>query len=115
MLKNKVAFKVAVYVPSTLKGNQPAPPELIEKWVRASKIKMAGLFGGFTTLTGQGGWLSDTHGLIEETVTMVRSFTDEEGLKRIGEVKELAKQMAIEMEQEAISVEVAGELNFITA
>lgn len=105
--------KIAVYVPSTIRGNQPAPADLIAKWERQAKITLASLFGGFTAYHGQGGWFSPEHGLIEENVTIVQAFTDADGLAKVGKVKELAQQIAKEMEQEVVSVEVDGQLNFI--
>jgi hypothetical protein len=110
MLKHKIA----IYVPSTVKGSQPAPQTLIDKWVKASKIMLASLFGGFTTYSAQGGWFSTEHGLIEETVQIVVAFTDDNGLKNLSQVQELAQQMAVDMAQEAVSVEVDGILNFVT-
>lgn len=107
--------KIVIWVPSTVNGNQPAPPELIAKWVRAAKILMSGLFGGFTTYNGQGGWYSPTNGLVEENVTIIQSFTDEEGLTKLDQVNELAKAIANDMSQEIVSVEVDGTLNFVTA
>lgn len=106
--------KVAVYVPSTVKGNQPAPPALIAKWVRESKVRLANLFGGFTSYHAEGGWYSPEHGLIEESVTVVQAYTDTEGLTKVPQVRELAKEIASEMEQEAVSVEVNGELHFVS-
>jgi hypothetical protein len=105
--------RIAIYVPSTIKGNQPAPAELVAKWVRASKIKLASLFGGFTAYAGQGGWFSTELGLIEENVTIVQAFTDADGLAKVAQVRELAQAIATEMEQEVVSVEVDGQLNFI--
>ena len=105
--------KIAIYVPSTVKGNQPAPADLVAKWVRQAKIKLANLFGGFTAYAGQGGWYSPEHGLIEENVTIVQAFTDQEGLTKVPQVRELAQDIAREMEQEVVSVEVDGQLNFI--
>jgi len=110
-----LSHKIAIYIPSTINGNVPAPADQIAKWLRASKIKLAGLFGGFTTYNGQGGWHSPEHGLIEENVTIVQAFTDEEGLTKLDKVIELAKEIASDMSQEMVSVEVDGTLNFITA
>lgn len=107
--------KIAIYIPSTINGNEPAPIELIEKWVRASKIMLANLFGGFTTYNGQGGWFSPEHGLIEESVTIVLAFTDQEGLTKLPKVNELASEIAASMGQEMVSVEVDGSLNFVSA
>jgi len=107
--------KVAVYIPSTVNGNQPAPAAKIARWVREAKIALASLFGGFTAYNGEGGWYSPEHGLIEEKVTIVQAFTDEAGLERVGKLRELAKEMASDMGQEAVSLEVNGTLNFVTA
>ena len=107
--------KIAIYIPSTINGNVAAPTEMIEKWLRASKIKLASLFGGFTSYSGMGGWMSDTHGLIEEPVIIVQAFADTDGLAQLDQVRELAKEMASDMGQEMVSVEVDGTLNFIGA
>jgi hypothetical protein len=106
--------KVAIYIPSTVNGAEPAPVELIAKWTKASKVLLAKLFGGFTASIGQGGWYSDVHGLIEENVTIVTAFTDENGLVKVPELRELAEQIAADMRQEAVSVEVDGVLEFIS-
>ena len=106
--------KIAIYIPSTIK-NQPAPTELVDKWLRASKILLANLFGGFTTHAGQGGWFSHEHGLIEENVTIVLAFTDQEGLTKLPKIIELAKEIANDMNQEMVSVEVDGTLNLVSA
>lgn len=107
--------KVAVYVPSTVNGNQPAPSETIDKWVRAAKIALASLFGGITSYRAEGGWISPEHGLIEESVTIVQAFTNEDGLVHVAKLRQLAKDIAIDMGQEAVSLEINGTLNFIMA
>jgi hypothetical protein len=92
--------KVALYVPSTINGNQPAPAEQIARWVKASKIKLASLFGGFTAY---------------QDVTIVQAYTDEDGLAKIGQLRELAAAIARDMGQEVVSLEVNGTLNFVSA
>jgi hypothetical protein len=109
-----LTHKIAIYIPSTVNGNQPAPADMIDRWVRASKIKMANLFGGFTSYQAHGGWFSPEHGLIEESVTIVQAFTDPEGLTKLDKVNDLAKEIAADMSQEIVSVEVDGTLNFVT-
>ena len=104
--------KIAVYVPSTINGNVPAN-EMAEKWVRMTKIRMANLFGGFTIYQTVGGYMSAEHGLIEEQITVVQSFTDDEGLTKLPKVNELAMEIMTDMGQEVVSVEVDGTLNFI--
>jgi len=107
--------RIAVYIPSTVKGNVPAPVALVEKWVKAAKVKLATLFGGFTATPGQGGWFSPEHGLIEEAVTIVASFTDDDGIRKHSEaVREFALLVAVAMEQEAVSVQIDNGLEFIS-
>ena len=106
--------KVAIYIPSTLAGNEPAPAEVVASIVRRAKAKFAVLFGGFTAVQGQGGWVSEDHGLIEETVTIVQAFTTQETLdKHLPDIRALASWVALEMKQEAVSLEVNGTLEFI--
>lgn len=106
--------KIAIVVPSTVNGNEPAPRQLVNHWLKAAKLTFARLFGGFTSHNACGGWMSEQHGLIEENVTVVSAFTDDEGLRFIDDVKEFAARMAEAMGQEAISIEVDHSLEFIT-
>ncbi len=105
--------RIAIYVPSTREGNIPAP-ELSAKWVRKAKEKFAKLFGGFTATPAQGGWWSQTHGLIEENVTIVHAATDDAGLAKLPEVREFAVLLQQAMSQEAVSLEVDNSLEFVS-
>lgn len=106
--------KVAIIVPSTINGSETAPRQLVNQWLKSAKIKFARLFGGFTAHKAIGGWVSDQHGLIEEAVTVVSSFTDDDGLRFVGDVREFAARMAEALGQEAVSVEVDHSLEFVT-
>lgn len=106
--------RIAVIVPSTVNANQSASKEVISKWINAAKVKFARLFGGFTAHNAVGGWVSQEHGLIEENVTIVTSYTDEDGLEFVEMVKEFAAQMAAALGQEVVSVEVDHQLEFIS-
>ena len=110
-----LTHKVAVYVPSTVQGNIPAPVATVERWVKESKTRLSRLFGGFTSYRAQGGWVSETQGLVEEDVTIVQAFTDESGLSHVPAVKALAQEIARDMSQEAVSVEVDGTLYFVNS
>lgn len=105
--------KVAVIIPSTTNVSEAASSEEVAKWIKAAKVKLAGLFGGFTSYNAVGGWVSPVHGLVEEPVTVVSSFTDETGLKRLSEVKGFAAELAGAMGQEAVAVEVDHSLHFV--
>lgn len=105
--------KIAVIIPSTVNANEAASPETVRKWVKCAKTQFAQLFGGFTSHNAVGGWLSPEHGLIEENVTVVSSFTNDHGLNRLGEVKAFASKMARALSQEVVAVEVDHSLHFV--
>jgi hypothetical protein len=107
--------RIAIFIPSTVNGNEPAPADLIARWVKTAKLKFAELFGGFTAHKAIGGWMSPIHGLIEEPVTVVASHTDDDGLDRLGEVEEFAAAVAEALGQEAVTVEIDNRLQFIEA
>lgn len=110
-----LSHKIAVYIPSTVNGHEPAPADLIAKWVKSAKLKFAELFGGFTAHKAVGGWVSPIHGLVEEPVTVITSFTDDDGLDRLGEVEEFAAAVAEALGQEAVTVEIDNSLQFVGA
>lgn len=105
--------KISVTVPSTVNGNKKAPAALTAKWLKAAKVLMSQTFGGFTATPAVGGWVSDTLGLIEEKVTVVTSFTEKLTPAAVQQIEEFAREMAADMGQEAVSVEVNGELRFV--
>jgi len=105
--------KIALYVPGTTDVNVPAPEQQAAAVVHALE-QFAEWFGGATVIDGQGAWMSDEHGLVVEPVRIVYCFTDAEGLaKHLSEVKLLARHVCRAMSQECVSLEVAGELQFI--
>ncbi|HEY7328065.1 MAG TPA: hypothetical protein VH592_10515 [Gemmataceae bacterium] len=110
-----LSHRIAVYIPSTVNGNEPAPADLIAKWVKSAKVKFSQLFGGFTAHRAVGGWMSLIHGLVEEPVTVVTSFTDDDGLDRLGEVEDFAAAVAEALGQEAVTLEIDNSLQFIGA
>lgn len=106
--------RIAIHVPSTIHGNEPAPA-VHEQWVKKAKMKFSELFGGFNATPAVGGWMSETLGLIEESVVIVTAFTDTKGLREhLPTVKDFAKSMGQAMTQEAITVEVDNSMDFIT-
>lgn len=107
--------RISLYIPSTINGNEPAPADLIARWVKSAKLKFSELFGGFTSYKAVGGWMSPIHGLIEEPVTVVASHTDDDGLDRLGEVEEFAAAVAEALGQEAVTLEIDNSLQFIGA
>ena len=107
--------RISIYIPSTTQDNEPAPADLIAEWVRTAKKKFAKLFGGFTAYRAVGGWVSPVHGLVEEPVTVITSFTNDDGLDRLGEVEEFAATVADALGQEAVTLEIDNSLQFVGA
>lgn len=107
--------KIAVIIPSTINGNEKAPRDLVAKWVRTAKVLFAKFFGGYTSHLATGGWVSEEHGLIEEEVTVVASFTDDDGMELIESVREFAAEIAEAMYQEAVALEIDHRLELVTA
>ena len=105
--------RIGLIIPSTVNANEAASTEIVSKWTKCAKKHFAELFGGFTSHAAVGGWLSPELGLIEENVTVVSSFTDDLGLKRLGEVRAFAAKLGRALSQEAVAVEVDHHLEFI--
>lgn len=105
--------KIALFIPSTIHVSEFAAPELIAQWIKRAKIEFAELFGGFTSYEALGGWMS-AQGLVEEPVTVVSSFTDDNGLDHLGEVRLLAEELAMALFQEAVAIEIDSQMEFIS-
>jgi hypothetical protein len=107
--------KVGIYVPGTTAVNVPAPT-LQEQWTNEALERFSRWFGGATALPGIGAWLSPTCGLVREPIMCVFSFTDDATARRnLDAVMALAAQIAFEMGQEVVTVEVNGGLHLVTA
>jgi hypothetical protein len=106
----KLAQNVKVFVPSTTAVNK-AGDELQGVYVRKFMELMSAEFGGSTSYRAIGAWLSTTEGLVTENVTIVEGFapdaTSEKGLNK---VLKLAAKMKRAMGQEAIAIQVNGDL-----
>lgn len=107
-----VNHKISLIIPSTMNVSDEAPAHTVSKWVGCAKKQFAELFGGFTAFAAVGGWMS-AQGLVEESVTIVASYTDAIGLKKFDEVKAFASRMAFAMSQEAVAIEVDHRMEFV--
>jgi hypothetical protein len=112
-LKNciKLGCNVKIYVPSTTNIDKPQDNIL---WENSSLELLSRIFGGATSTKALGCWLSQSGALVKEGVTLVISYTTQEDLeKNIDEVYDFCLKMKTELKQEAISLEVNGELYFV--
>lgn len=97
----KLSSKVTVYVPAT-NGVSEATDNTEQ--VKKTASLLAGLFGGSTSTAALGYWLSPIAGLVAEATTVVFAYA---------EVVELCEELKHDMGQEAIALEINGEMYFI--
>lgn len=113
LLGNGLTEKVSIYVPSTVQANEEATILSITTAGHVS-IELSRMFGGFTRHEATGGWVSDEHGLITESVTVISASTTKIDLQdNLKDVVKLAQWVKRIMSQEAVSVEVNGTLFFV--
>ena len=104
--------KVSIYVPSTCDVDKSVDNSKMVNYVHS---QLCLLFGGATCAPAIGGWLSESGELIKERVTVVYAFaTDKQMQEHLdSDVLPLCEKIKKDMGQEAVSLEVNGELYFI--
>lgn len=112
-LKNmfKLSSRVTVYVPSTVNIDiEIDTTEYIDK----TATLLSDCFGGATSTTALGYWVSPTAGLVKEKSTMVFAYCTEKDLnEKVDNVVEWCEKMRTELKQDAIALEINGEMYFI--
>lgn len=112
-LKNmfKLSSKITVYVPSTCDINQQADTK---KYIDACAVLLSESFGGATSCEALGYWVSPSAGLVKEKSTMIFAYCSDEDLKNhIEKVIDFCEAMKKELNQDAIALEINGEMYFI--
>lgn len=112
-LKNvfKLSSKVIVYVPSTTNINEEIDNT---EHVNACASLLSNCFGGATSTQALGYWMSGTAGLVKEKTTMVFAYASEADLeKNIDTVVTFCETLKSELSQDAIALEINGEMYFI--
>lgn len=104
--------KVSIYVPSTNNVNEQVDNSAMVDYVHT---RLSSIFGGATCAPAIGGWVSESGELVKERVTIVYAFCTDEQLERHldTEVLSICEKIKKDMSQEAVSLEVNGELYFI--
>ena len=103
--------RVALYVPGT-QGADTATDNAAQ--VERVAAEFSRMFGGATAQESNGFWMSNTAGLVRETVTIVYANCTADQLRaRLPDVLTLAQQIKREMAQEAVSAEINGTLYII--
>ena len=103
--------RVALYVPSTTDTDKPTDNAAqVERVAR----DFCGWFGGATAQESTGFWMSDTAGLVRESVTIVfAACTAAQLREHLPDVLQLAQQIKAEMQQEALSIQIDEALYII--
>lgn len=112
-LKNciKLSSKITVYVPATDNINEAVDNT---EQVKATAALLTELFGGATSTPALGYWMSPGAGLVAENTTVVFAYASDKALQDgIGAVVDFCETMRNEMHQDAVALEVNGEMYFI--
>lgn len=112
-LKNmfKLSSRITVYVPSTTDINKIVDTS---EWVDAAATLFSNCFGGATSSAALGYWTSPTAGLVKEKSTMIFAYCSDTDLQaKIETVLDFCEHMKKELAQDAIALEINGEMYFI--
>jgi len=103
--------KVSIYVPSTYNVKEEVDnTEQVRRVIKELSL----LFGGATASNAVGGWVTESGDTIIEHVTIVYSFCTSEQLNtKFDKVYEIAERIKKEMEQEAVTLEINGQVKFV--
>ena len=107
----ELSQRVALYVPGT---QGPATATDNAAQVERVAAEFSRMFGGATAQESTGFWMSDTAGLVRETVTIVYANCTADQLRdRLPDVLTLAQQIKAEMQQEAVTITIDQKMYII--
>ncbi len=112
-LKNcfKLSSKITVYVPAT---NGVSESTDNTEQVQRTAALLSEAFGGATSTPALGYWMSPVAGLVAENTTVVFAYASDKDLQeQIGRVVDHCEALKAEMGQEAVALEINGEMYFI--
>lgn len=103
--------KVSVYVPSTCEVSKECDNR--EQTLRTIR-ELSEMFGGATATPAVGGWVCENGEVVTEQVQIVYSFcTSEQLQEHIGDVLGICERIKQEMSQEAVTLEINGQVKFV--
>ncbi len=107
----KLQSKITVYVPSTTGINKEIDNT---KFVNQTATLLSEKFGGATSTPALGYWVSPTAGLVKENTTLVFAYASESALaESLDSVVAYCQNLKSELAQDAIALELNGEMYFI--
>jgi len=103
--------RVAIYVPSTNEVDKPTDnAEQVKDVIKRLSI----MFGGATASNAVGGWVTSMGETVIERINIVYSFCTTTQLNdHIEDVIGICEQLKRDMKQEAVTLEVNGQVKFI--
>jgi hypothetical protein len=105
-------LELSLYVPSTQGEKKRIDKAKFNKRIKDAETKMSKMFGGYTQVDTQGGWIGST-GLVKEPVARVTSFTSEEDFENNkAKFEKYVSNISKKYEQESVSIEFEGDLYF---
>ena len=111
LFKFDLQSKVSIYVPST--NNVDEKVDNSEMVLRVIGL-LSDWFGGATASKAVGGWRCNDGQVVVEDVTIVYAFcTDAQLQERAHDVLGVCKMIKNEMSQEAVTLEINGQVKFI--
>lgn len=105
--------RVAVYVPSTTNVNVRLDERTALEWENSALTLLSTLFGGATAMPVRGGWVTNEGTLVTENVTIVYAFVNDLTTDSLLKVREFVLRMKVALGQEAVAVEIDGQLLFV--
>ena len=112
-LKNmfKLSSKITVYIPSTCDIDKVADTT---EYINKCAVLLSNSFGGATSCEALGYWTSPTMGLVKEKSTMIFAYCSDKDLQNnIEKIIDFCEAMKTELNQDAIALEINGEMYFI--
>lgn len=113
MFTNGLGHKVAVYVPSTINTSRPLTSAEHDQHVQRTLRFFAGRFGGATAERAVGAWVDSDGDLVTEDVTIVYAYAAQLTTADLAAVRSYSQLLRDVLSQEAVAVEVDGELYFV--
>lgn len=113
MFKNGLPHKFTIIVPSTQDVREVLNEADAKHYVQLVLTRLAIRFGGATALPALGAWVSADGSLVEETITIVYSFSSTRTSEDEDYIEDIATWLRDKLAQEAIAVELDGELHFV--
>jgi hypothetical protein len=105
--------KVSITVPGTNHGQ--LSPISQDSAVEDALASFSRFFGGATAVNGRGAWVNAAGELVVEPVVVVYSYCDDESLaKHRAGIYTLAEQMASDLGQECVALELPEGMDFVS-